>query len=148
MSISSRSFFIIFFLVLSTSFKTTLTLSPQGDHNRRLATVHIITSPPLPKNNSNPGEVLNVRITNSKQSYFAFSLQTTLKWGDNYQFVVEERAVYFLEALWGRFIGSLHVFQPKRDVGHESVFWLVKQNGFFLSWDNSTWVKKCVWDTE
>ncbi|PON66092.1 hypothetical protein TorRG33x02_269020 [Trema orientale] len=145
MSMSSSVFIIIFFLVLSTYyFKTTLTFSPHEDHNRRLATVHIITTP-LPKNNSGPGEV-KIRLTNSKQSYY--SLETTLKWGNDYQFVAEERALYYGEALWGTYVGSWHAFQPKRDAGHGSVFWLVKPNGFFLSWDNSTWVKKSIWEYE
>ncbi|KAF4355362.1 hypothetical protein F8388_026632 [Cannabis sativa] len=51
------------------------------------------------------------------------------------------------QAIWGRFMGSWHGFQPKRDLNN-SVFWLIKPNGFFLSWDNSTWVKKALWETE
>ncbi|KAK9907011.1 hypothetical protein M0R45_002508 [Rubus argutus] len=39
-------------------------------------------------------------------------------------------------------------FRPKRDNGKAAVFWLVNEHGFFLSWDNTTWVKKSVWETE
>lgn len=142
MSFSNTFLTIFFCLVLSTSFKTTLTYSPQ--QGKKLATIHIITNS-LPKNNPNPVE-FKLRCTNSKQNYFG--VETTLKWGDDYQFGVEERATYFCETLWGRYFGSWHAFQPKRDIGHESLFWLVKPSGFFFSWDNSTWVKKAVWETD
>ncbi|EXB66396.1 hypothetical protein L484_008286 [Morus notabilis] len=71
-----------------------------------------------------------------------------LKRSDYLEWIVEEKALYFCEALWGILIASWHAFQPKRDVGHRSVFWVAKQNGFFHSWDNSTWVRKSVWETE
>lgn len=78
----------------------------------------------------------------------------TLKEGEEYKWVAEEKDLYFCEAIWGtRFVASWHAFQPKRDLsrgggGRGSVFWLVQKDGFFLSYDNSTWVKKSTWETE
>ncbi|KAG6678866.1 hypothetical protein I3842_14G103100 [Carya illinoinensis] len=43
---------------------------------------------------------------------------------------------------------SWHGFQPRRDMGRGVVYWLVKDTGFFLSWDNSSWVRKQLWETE
>ncbi|KAL5781512.1 hypothetical protein ACOSP7_006541 [Xanthoceras sorbifolium] len=68
--------------------------------------------------------------------------------GEEYSWSVEEKALYFCEAIWGRQMGSWHAFQPRRDANHATVFWLVKQNGFFLSWDNSTWIRRSTWESE
>ncbi|KAL5781511.1 hypothetical protein ACOSP7_006540 [Xanthoceras sorbifolium] len=69
--------------------------------------------------------------------------------GEDYSWTVEEeKALYFCKAIWGTKMGSFHAFQPRRDANHATVFWLVKQNGFFLSWDNSTWIQRSPWDTE
>ncbi|MBA0780101.1 hypothetical protein Gotri_004241, partial [Gossypium trilobum] len=59
--------------------------------------------------------------------------------GEDYQFGVEEKALHFCEAISGRQIASWHAYQPRRDWNHKAVFWRVKENGFFLSWDNSSW---------
>ncbi|KAK1567703.1 hypothetical protein Q3G72_015422 [Acer saccharum] len=68
--------------------------------------------------------------------------------GDEYSWIVKEKGLYFCEAIWGSLVGSWHAFQPRRDANRTSVFWLVKHNGFFLSWDNSTWIKRSTWETE
>ncbi|KAL1078491.1 hypothetical protein V6Z11_D10G163300 [Gossypium hirsutum] len=68
--------------------------------------------------------------------------------GEDYQFGVEEKALHFCEAISGRQIASWHAYQPRRDWNHKAVFWRVKENGFFLSWDNSSWVRKSIWQTE
>ncbi|KAM6544761.1 hypothetical protein CsatB_025497 [Cannabis sativa] len=138
MSFSTK---ILFFFLLSISLKSTLTFGAQKPN-----TVYIITTNNLPKNNTNPDE-FKIQISNSKQSLS--KLETTLKWGGNYNFVVSEStSTYYLEALWGNVMASVNVFKPNRDIGHQSVFWLIKPNGFYLSWDNSTWVQKGVWETE
>ncbi|KAF4367262.1 hypothetical protein G4B88_026769 [Cannabis sativa] len=137
-----KSLFFIFLLnivfISSTYQKTTTNASPQRRRFNTTTTVHIITSNPSNK-------LIRIRVSNTKQSFY--SLETTLKWGESYKFVAEERCLYYCEAIWGRFMGSWHGFQPKRDLNN-SVFWLIKPNGFFLSWDNSTWVKKALWETE
>lgn len=68
--------------------------------------------------------------------------------GEDYNWAVEEKAVYFCEAVrLPRNFASWHAFEPERDVGHDSVFWLVQEDGFYLSWDNSTWDKQATWET-
>ena len=40
--------------------------------------------------------------------------------------------------LYGKdFLASWHAFQPRRDENHETVFWMVKEDGFFISWDKA-----------
>lgn len=139
---TTSQIFFITLLVLTTFFITTLASHDhdQDHHNPPLATVHITNV--LPQNNSN--NPMKIRC-NCNKKYFGYK---TLACGEDYTWIAEERDLYFCEALWGRFMASWHAFQPKRDINQQSVFWLVKQNGFFLSWDNSTWVKKSIWETE
>ncbi|KAM6544758.1 hypothetical protein CsatB_025494 [Cannabis sativa] len=136
MSLSKNIIFFFFFLFLfSISLKTTF-----GDS---LATVHIISNP-LPKNNTNPKE-FRIEAENSEGRF-----QDTLKWGGKpYIFDVKQsNSTNYLQAFWGRFIASIHVYEPQRDIGHNSIYWLVKTDGFYLSWDNSSWVQNGYWDTE
>lgn len=146
MTTSQIFFFFITLLVLATSLTTTFSLisdhhddHDHQDHKNQLATVHITNG--LPKINSSP---MNIRCS-TEQTDFGVK---TLGCGEDYRWIVEERGVYFCEALWGRFMASWHAFQPKRDVGQRLVFWLVQPSGFFLSWDNSSWVRKSTWETE
>lgn len=101
--------------------------------------VHVMNA--LPKGSA-PMEIrCNSRSTNldAKQ----------LKSGDDYRWIVQkERATYLCAALWVNKIASWHGFQPRRDANQKSVFWLVKENGFFLGFDNSSWVKKSTWESE
>ncbi|KAG7941901.1 hypothetical protein I3843_16G071800 [Carya illinoinensis] len=68
--------------------------------------------------------------------------------GEDYQWTVEENKLVYCEAFWGRSFASWHAFQPGRDVGRGAVYWLVKDTGFFLSWDNRSWMRKQLWETE
>lgn len=133
----------IFFLLISIAFSITITATSLATNNqkneRKFATVHIINA--LPKNSSGS---LNLRCVSR---HTELGVQT-LKGGDEYNWIVTQRALFYCEALWIRFIASWHAFQPKRDSGHDSVFWKVQENGFFLSWDNSTWIRRAVWETE
>ncbi|KAI6694064.1 hypothetical protein NL676_021774 [Syzygium grande] len=58
-----------------------------------------------------------------------------------------EDAVQLLGCVDGK-IGLWPAFEPSRDAGHNKVLWLVKEDGFYLSWDGSGWVKKAIWNTE
>lgn len=142
MSTANCSFLItILVLGISLSFSTILALE---DYKKGsvTSTVHVING--LPKKSDS----VNVHC-NSKYTDLGMY---TLNEGEEYKWVAEKQAEYFCEAIWGpRFFASWHAFQPKRDLVHSggaSVFWLVKKDGFFLSWDNSTWVKKSTWETE
>nr|XP_048321731.1 S-protein homolog 21-like [Ziziphus jujuba var. spinosa] len=101
-------------------------------------TVHILNS--MPKNS---GQVdIHCKSKNNDLG------SRVLEEGKDYNWPVEENAVYFCEAVrLPRNIASWHAFEPERDVGHDSVFWLVKEEGFFRSWDNSTWVQEGTWET-
>ncbi|GAU49394.1 hypothetical protein TSUD_366880 [Trifolium subterraneum] len=37
-------------------------------------------------------------------------------------------------------------YDPKYDQGHPFVYWMVKQDGLYHSWDNKNFVKKGVWN--
>ncbi|KAK2643873.1 hypothetical protein Ddye_019068 [Dipteronia dyeriana] len=68
--------------------------------------------------------------------------------GDEYSWSVKVKEIYSCGSIWGNYVGSWDAFQPSRDANHTSVFWLVKRNGFFLSWDNSTWIRRYTWGFE
>ncbi|KAB2062105.1 hypothetical protein ERO13_A10G120800v2 [Gossypium hirsutum] len=105
---------------------------------KRIATIHVT--------NSMPRELQPIQLgCNSRYKDHGMH---QLRVGDDYEFGVEERALHFCEAISGRQIASWHAYQPRRDWNHKAVFWRVKENGFFLSWDNSSWVRKSVWQTE
>jgi hypothetical protein len=72
----------------------------------------------------------------------------TLNVGDDYQWTVVENALHYCQAEWGRWFASWHAFEPDRDVSHGTVYWLVKNDGFYLSWDNSSWVRQETWQTD
>lgn len=134
-----RSSFIVF---LVSVFILIVAVAEQGLEGKQLdkhiATIHVINS--MPKD-SGPMQIH----CNSK--YTDYGMQQ-VDVGDDYQCGVREKALYYCAALSGREIASWHGFQPRRDGNRKAIFWLVKEDGFFLSWDNSTWVKKSVWFTE
>ncbi|XWS35089.1 hypothetical protein CRYUN_Cryun21dG0096200 [Craigia yunnanensis] len=109
-----------------------------GGQDKHVATIHVINSMPR---ESEPMQ------TRCKSRYTDYGMHQ-LRVGDDYQCGVQEKALYFCAALSGRQIASWHGFQPRRDGNHKAVFWLVKEDGFFLSWDNSSWVRKSEWETE
>lgn len=110
------------------------------DHNQHLAIIHFINALPP---NSQPMEVRCS--SNSKNTDLGVH---TLVVGEDYKWGIEEKTMHFCEAIWERFIASWHVFQPHRDNNHGIVFWMVKKDGFFLSWDKVNWVRKSIWETE
>ncbi|MBA0871118.1 hypothetical protein Goshw_021420, partial [Gossypium schwendimanii] len=96
---------------------------------KRIATVHVT--------NSMPRELQSIQL--GCNSRYKDNGMHQLHVGEDYQFGVEEKALHFCEATSGRQIASWHAYQPRRDWNHKAVFWRVKENGFFLSWDNSSW---------
>ncbi|KAE9587713.1 hypothetical protein Lal_00021926 [Lupinus albus] len=40
---------------------------------------------------------------------------------------------------------KLFLYDPKIDLGHNSVFWSVRRDGVYKSWDNNNWDKKTGW---
>lgn len=100
--------------------------------------VHIISA--LPKN-SDPAQV-QCSATNTNLGVHL------LKVGEDYSWTAEANVVNYCQAQWGRFIASWHAFEPTRDASHGTVYWLVKEDGFSRSWDNTNWVKAQAWETE
>ncbi|WCJ24196.1 hypothetical protein M5689_006174 [Euphorbia peplus] len=69
--------------------------------------------------------------------------------GEAYEWRVRKRKVYKCYCTWGRYFQIWHAFQPRRDEYYTVVSWVVKEDGFYLSWDyllNST--RKAVWESE
>ncbi|KAJ4722891.1 putative Plant self-incompatibility protein S1 family [Melia azedarach] len=128
-------FLLLVFVASCFCFSIGNTIEVNSNH---LAQVHIMNA--LPKGS----EPIRIRCTSGNTDVGARELAP----GSDYSWSVEERAVYYCGALWTRQIASWHAFQPRRDSKHENIFWLVKENGFFLGWDNSTWVRKSTWETE
>ncbi|XVF29194.1 hypothetical protein REPUB_Repub15cG0099300 [Reevesia pubescens] len=109
-----------------------------GEQKKHLATIHVMNS--MPRESG----AMQVRCNSRYSDYGMHQVGV----GDDYQCGVRETALYYCMAISGRQIASWHAFQPRRDGNHKAVFWLVKEDGFFHSWDNSTWVRKSVWETE
>ncbi|KAG6625130.1 hypothetical protein CIPAW_16G074900 [Carya illinoinensis] len=120
------------FLVLACIFVSTIA-SAKEKGNHHLPVVHVTNA--LPKN-SEP-----MRLQCSGE-------EIILNAGEDYQWTLEENKLVYCEAFWGRSFASWHAFQPGRDVGRGAIYWLVKDTGFFLSWDNRSWVRKQLWETE
>ncbi|KAI6694056.1 hypothetical protein NL676_021766 [Syzygium grande] len=75
-------------------------------------------------------------------------IDQALSAGQNCSWTAKEKTLYSCAAAWTGKIGSWSAFEPSRDVGHGQVLWLVKVDGFYLSWDGGGWVKKAIWNTE
>ncbi|KAF4367260.1 hypothetical protein G4B88_026767 [Cannabis sativa] len=105
-----------------------------------------ISSNALPKDNTNQS-VYTIEVSNKDGSFTP--IQATLSWGGpTYHFDVNENNnVVNLQANWASLYAAVNVFDPARDIGHTSVYWLVKPDGLYLSWDNSSWQQKAVWLT-
>ncbi|KAK9266564.1 hypothetical protein L1049_021411 [Liquidambar formosana] len=72
----------------------------------------------------------------------------TLLPGDDYQWSATEKGVYYCRATWVNKIVAWHGYQPLRDASHGTIFWLAKDDGIFLSYDKSSYVKVADWETE
>lgn len=125
------------FLVLAWTFISTIA---SGAHVNQLPVVHVISALPA---NSEP-----VKVECTSQRTNTHLGIHTLNVGDDYQLTVVENALHYCQAIWGRWFASWHAFQPRRDVSHGAVYWRLKDDGFYLSWDNSSWVRKETWQTD
>ncbi|KAK8560792.1 hypothetical protein V6N13_026227 [Hibiscus sabdariffa] len=132
----ARSCLVVF--LVSVLIIISLSSSVLGRQYKQLAAIHVTNS--MPKG-SGPMQI------SCKSSYTNYGMHQVDEGGE-YQCGVQERAVYFCMALSGRQMASWHAFQPSRDGSRKAVYWLLKDDGIFLSWDNSTWVRKSVWESE
>ncbi|KAL4295774.1 hypothetical protein GQ457_12G001680 [Hibiscus cannabinus] len=115
-----------------------LSSSVVGRQYKQLATIHVTNSM------SKDSGAMQIHC---KSSYTDYGMHQ-VGGGDEYECSVRERALYYCMAISGRRVASWHAFQPRRDRSRQAVYWLVKEDGIFLSWDNSSWVRKSLWETE
>ena len=65
--------------------------------------------------------------------------ERTLRVGESFQLMVATPTTYYLYTTLGSQSASVSVFEPTRDGGHSIVYSLVKEDGFYLSYDKVTW---------
>ncbi|KAG6668903.1 hypothetical protein I3843_01G197200 [Carya illinoinensis] len=128
------------FLVLACTTANLFAIASAVKDNN-LTVVHVMNS--LPKSSPYP-----LKIQCKSKNMQVRHGEEVLKVGDDYRWTVEKNEIYYCQAVWFRFFASWHAFQPQRDLSNETVYWLIKDNGFFHSWDNSSWVRKETWQTE
>jgi len=126
----------LLFLVLQLCFLSTATTNEHDDHP--LPTVYVINA--LPKSS----KAMNVSCSSNNIDIGEQSLVN----GEVYKWRVSKRKLHYCVAIWERFFASWHAFQPRRDGNHETLFWMVEEDGFFISWDKAKWVRKYRWETE
>ncbi|XVF29186.1 hypothetical protein REPUB_Repub15cG0098500 [Reevesia pubescens] len=68
-----------------------------------------------------------------------------LKPGEHFQITRWPDRPYICKAENGSKKGHWLAFDPLRDVLHEDVFWLVREDGFYFSYDQSNWKKINGW---
>ena len=49
-------------------------------------------------------------------------------------------------ATWGHSSASFSAYDASYDGGYVTVFWIVKLDGFYHSWDNFNWEKRASWE--
>lgn len=65
--------------------------------------------------------------------------------GKTHQWVVPLKKVESCHAQWGHSEATFNAFDAQSDLGHVTVYWLVKLDGFYRSWDNFNWGKRASW---
>ncbi|KAG6781447.1 hypothetical protein POTOM_014352 [Populus tomentosa] len=118
----------LLFLVLQLCFLSAATTNEHDDHP--LPTVHVINA--LPKSS----KAMNVSCSSNTIDIGEQSLVN----GEVYKWRVSQRKLHYCVAIWERFFASWHAFQPRRDGNHETLFWMVEEDGFFISWDKAKWI--------
>ncbi|KAI4346073.1 hypothetical protein L6164_013155 [Bauhinia variegata] len=71
-----------------------------------------------------------------------------LKVGKEFNSSVKVHQSIECSATWFQWFSSWDAYEPRRDKGHGSVYWLVKNDGFYISWDKIEWKKVEHWYTD
>lgn len=72
-----------------------------------------------------------------------------LKTNQDYKWNITKNEITYSFAVWGNLIADWYAFEPSSDnAGHETVFWSIRQEGIFHSFDNSKWELKAEWFRE
>ncbi|GLT56405.1 hypothetical protein SLA2020_294480 [Shorea laevis] len=129
--------YLVFFLVIFFFFSASKALKEHKQQNDTVPIIHVING--MAKNS----EAIQVGCSSkSAQNLDA----PTLGYGQSHVWKVEfEKELYDCDGDWGNYFTYWHAYQPKRDTGRGALFWLVKENGIFFSRDNTSWVRKAVW---
>ena len=127
------TFFLVFFLI-SICFLSTSTLARPHTHRPNIM-VDLLND--LPNNTHEP---LELSCDQGSSAY--------LKQGDHYNLTLKVDRDSECTATWWRWFTTWDAYEAKRDKGHDNVYWLVKKDGFYHSWDGSKWKLVEYWYTE
>ncbi|KAJ6388157.1 hypothetical protein OIU77_026683 [Salix suchowensis] len=58
---------------------------------------------------------------------------------------LNQKDTYSCAAQWQRYIESWNGYELPRDENHGTVYWLVKKDGFYRSWDKASWELENPW---
>ncbi|CAL0320639.1 unnamed protein product [Lupinus luteus] len=96
--------------------------------------------------------ILSIQIRNDlppgSQFYFISSFQkdkTFLQPGQTFNRLANFEA-RDCTMVFGSVCARLFLYDPKIDAGHNGVYWSVRKDGVYRSWDNSKWDKRANWD--
>ncbi|CAL0301242.1 unnamed protein product [Lupinus luteus] len=70
-----------------------------------------------------------------------------LKVGDHYNRTPSTDQVFECHAVWGRWFTTWSAYDTNQSKGHSTVYWLVKKDGFYRSWEGSKWTLTEKWYT-
>ncbi|KAE9594594.1 hypothetical protein Lal_00037462 [Lupinus albus] len=71
-----------------------------------------------------------------------------LKVGDHYKGTPSTDQDFECSAVWGRWLSTWSAYETKAYKGHDTVYWSVRKDGFYRSWEGSNWSLIQKWDTE
>ncbi|XAR67800.1 hypothetical protein NMG60_11002713 [Bertholletia excelsa] len=62
-----------------------------------------------------------------------------------YEWIAKDNEDSSCRILWGKKIGSIDAYVVARDSGYPDTYWVVEDDGFYLSHDNTNFAKQGVW---
>ncbi|KAK7245673.1 hypothetical protein RIF29_40521 [Crotalaria pallida] len=71
-----------------------------------------------------------------------------LKLGDHHNRTLTMDQDLECTAVWSRWFTTWNAYEAKRYQGQDTVFWLVRKDGFYRSWDGSKWKRVGYWYTD
>lgn len=67
------------------------------------------------------------------------------EFGSTHKFSVEPSKDSVCHVVWNNLEGTFVALEGAYDRNHNPVYWSVRHDGFYHSWDNQTYVKKETW---
>lgn len=71
-----------------------------------------------------------------------------LKAGQDYEMRVKVDDVYSVAAVFGTRFTAFHAYESARDKSHAAVYWKADNDGFSISYDQTTWNMVAPWESE